>query len=44
MRAAWEAIRAWWWRLWTGEPSLAAKRRALEEEVRRFDGRVTWNN
>ena len=44
MRAAWEAFQRWWWLLWTGEPSLAAKRRALEEEARRFNGRVIWED
>jgi hypothetical protein len=33
----------WWW-LWTGYGSLEETRRALEEEVRRFNGRVTWDD
>jgi len=33
-----------WWQLWTGYGSLEETRRALEEEVRRFNGRVTWED
>lgn len=44
MRAAWEAVQRWWWILWTGHPSLAAKRHAIEEDARRFNGRVFWED
>jgi len=33
-----------WWILWTGYGSLDETRRALEEEVRRFNGRVIWDD
>jgi hypothetical protein len=37
-------LRRWWWWLWTGESSLHKVRRKLDSEVRRFGGRVTWDD
>lgn len=33
-----------WWYLWTGYGSLEQTRHALEEEVRRFNGTITWED
>jgi|GEM_PF-5946610 len=38
------ALRAWWWWLWTGHPSRESVRRELEEQVRRFGGKVSWED
>ena len=38
------SLSRWWWRLWTGFDSLESKRRALEVEVGRFGGTVTWRD
>lgn len=37
-------IKRWWWWVWTGHPSLESVRRQLENDVRRFGGRVTWED
>lgn len=37
-------ISAQWWTLWTGQPSLTAKRHEIEEDARRFGGRVVWED
>lgn len=34
----------WWWMLWTGDPSLEGVRRRIENDARRFNGRVTWDD
>ncbi len=39
-----DALRRFWWLLWTGHPDLHSVRRAIEEDARRFGGRVTWEN
>ncbi len=39
-----DALRQFWWWLWTGRTSLEAQRRALEEDCRRFGGQVTWTD
>lgn len=41
---AWDRAVRWWWWLWTGEPSLDRMRNRLEHDVRRFGGRVTWED
>lgn len=38
------SLRRFWCWLWAGYPSIAAKRRALEQDVHRFGGRVTWRD
>ena len=37
-----EAVRQFWWWLFTGHKSLASVRRGIEEEARRFGGEVHW--
>lgn len=38
------ALRRFWWWLFTGHNSLERVRRALEEDVRRFGGKVLWED
>lgn len=34
----------WWWWLCSGHGSLAAARRKIGEDARRFGGQVTWGD
>jgi hypothetical protein len=36
-------ISRWWWWLWTGKPSRKEMRRRLQEEARRFGGKIIWD-
>ena len=40
----WDRLRGWWWWIWTGHSSRRAARRALEQDVRRFNGEVLWRD
>lgn len=37
-------VSKWWWLIWTGDQSLSAKRRRIENDARRFGGKVTWED
>lgn len=39
-----DALRAFWWWLWTSHDSRESVRREIEEQARRFGGEVTWRD
>jgi hypothetical protein len=44
LRELLDAFSRFWWLLWTGHPDLQSVRRSIEEDARRFGGRVTWED
>jgi hypothetical protein len=43
LRVAARKLSRWWWWLWTGKPSQKAMRKKLQEDARRFGGKIIWN-